>query len=195
MALNPATLFEQLGELREASRPLAPPPTIKRLNFSHEAIARWLLENPESSLGDCAEKFGYTRGWLSIIIHSDAFKAKYHALQADADRLVLDDIPAKMRGTASMALEGLADQVEKAVADGSAGNRQFLLNTSETLLRQLGYGANNSKVVINAPGAGTVNASVVDHSALERARQKLTERRGESARVVDGEAQRVDPAA
>lgn len=194
MAINPLTLDALLAESRENSTPRAPRPQVKRLSFSHEAIARWLLENPGASLGECAEEFGYTRGWLSIIIHSDAFKAKYHEMQAQADRLVIDDIPAKMRGTVSLALEGLADQVEKAVADGKQENRQFLLNTSEALLQKLGYGApSGGKVVINAPNASQVNTAVVEQGDLERARQRLMERRGESARVVEGE--RVDPAA
>lgn len=168
------------------SPPPAPKPTIKRLNFSHEAIARWLLENPDASLGKCAEEFGYTQGWLSIIIHSDAFRAKYESMQTEADRLVLNDIPAKMRGAASLALEGLADQVEKAVADGSVAHRGFLLDTSEKLLAKLGYG-NKGGVTINAPNAQNVQANVVDNVALERARAKLLESRANGAKVVEGD--------
>jgi len=191
--MSEGSLAQLLSTVREHSIPARP--TVAKLNFSHEAIARWLLENPGSSLGECAAIFGYTRGWLSIIIHSDAFKAKYQGMQTEADRLVLDDIPAKLRGVASLALEGLADQVEQAVADGSVGQRQFLLNTSETLLQKLGYGAGGSKITVNAPGSGGVQVNVVEPAALERARAKLTERRADSARVVEGEVERAEPAA
>lgn len=181
-----------LGALLAAAgvTPPTPAPTrpqIAKLNFSHEAIMRWLVENPQGSLGECAEHFGYSRSWLSIIIHSDAFRAKYQAMQKEADRLVLDDIPAKMRGTASLALEGLADQVALACEDGSVGHRQFLLETSESLLKSLGYGG-GGKVVINAPGAQNVNTNVVDPATLERARQKLLEQRANTAKVIEGES-------
>lgn len=72
-----------------AGTPVSPAkPTIDKLNFSHVAIARWLLENPNKNLGECATHFGYTRSWLSIIVNSDAFQAHYRDLQSEADNLV-----------------------------------------------------------------------------------------------------------
>lgn len=153
----------------------APKPTIKSLSFNHEAIARWLIANPGKidggRLKECADHFGYSRSWLSIIIHSDAFKAKLRELTEEADALVIADIPAKMRGVASMALDALGDQVQAAAEDQTVAPRDFLLKTSETLLKNLGYGQ-KSTVNVNAPGGNVVVG--VDGSALARARQKLT---------------------
>lgn len=162
-------------------------PTIRRLNFSHEAIARWMLENPDKDLGDCAAQFGYTKGWLSIIIHSDAFAAHYRRLQDNADDLVVADIPAKMRGVAGLALEALADQVVAAAEDKTVAPREFLLRTSEALLSKLGYG-NNAKggVNINVPPGGKASVVVVDGDTLDRARAKLVERRANEEKVVEG---------
>lgn len=167
-------------------------PTIAKLNFSHEAIIRWMLENPEKTQHDCAVHFGYSDAWLSIIKHSDAFRARWKELSDQADELVVNDIPAKMRGIASLALEGLADQVQAAVDNPTPLQRGFLLETSEKLLAKLGYGG-GGKVVVNAPNAGEVNVGVVDRADLERARAKLVESRANSARVIDGESERVTP--
>src|SRR5712664_2297763 len=138
MNLRDLFIAESAVLIQSAQQPSAPgKPTIKSLNFSHEAIIRWMLENPEKTLGECARSFNYTQSWLSIIIHSDAFQAKFHELNGNADALVVADIPAKMRGVASMALEGLADQVEAAVQDRTIAPRDFLLKTSEALLKSL----------------------------------------------------------
>jgi len=178
-----------LQQFLTASGP-AGKPTIRRLNFSHEAVARWLLENPDLDLGDCAAAFGYTRGWLSIIIHSDAFQAKYRELQTAADALVITDIPAKLRGVASLALDGLADQVAAAVEDKSVAPRNFLLQTSEALLSKLGYGQAKNVNVHVAPG-GTAQVAVVDGTTLSRARARLLESNANGAKVVEGEAERL----
>ena len=112
-----------------------------RLNHSHQAIARWLLENPTAPLSECAKHFGYTQAWLSCIIHSDAFQVHYRKLQTEADAVTVLDIPARLRGVASDAVEALHEQVEYSRKDGNGVlHRQFLLNTAELTLKSLGFG-------------------------------------------------------
>lgn len=89
-------------------------PGIIRLNHTHEAIARWLLENPTRSLRECAQFFGYTQSWLSCIIHSDAFQVKLNQMQKEADAVVVLDVPARLRGIASSTLDGIAQQIGRA---------------------------------------------------------------------------------
>lgn len=176
-AVDVKALFLKGTEGLDASKP-----TIKALNFSHEAIARWMLANPGAKLGQCAKEFNYTPGWLSIIVHSDAFQAKYRELQQEADSAVIADIPAKMRGVASLALEGLADQVESAVEDKTVAPRDFLLKTSESLLKALGYGTTkNVTVNNNAPGAQT---NFVEAGALSRARERLVTPRPNEPKLI-----------
>jgi len=170
-------------------------PTIQKLNFSHEAIIRWMLENPNATQNECAAHFGYSASWLSIIVHSDAFQAKWRELSGKADALVLNDIPAKMRGVASLAIEALGDQVEIAMENPNVLNRSFLLETSETLLSKLGYGAKPAVgTQVNLPPGANAEIRVVSSEALERARAKLAESRANGATVIDGTSERVpDP--
>lgn len=150
-------------------------PTIKSCNFSHDAIAQWLIANPGGQLGECADHFGYTRSWLSIIIHSDAFQARYKELLAGADAAVINDIPAKIRGTVSRALDGLAEAVDIAAAsEQTLMHRGFLLETSDKLLRDLGYGPQKPSVQINTPALNQQNNFIaVAPDDLARARDKL----------------------
>lgn len=160
----------------EGLTPACAKPTIKKLNFSHEAIIQWLLENPGKldggKMAACAEHFGYTRSWLSIIVHSDAFQAKWREMQNEADALIIADIPAKLRGVASVAVEALAEQVELAAMDKTPAPRDFLLKSSEMLLKSLGYGAGSTKIAVSAPG-GNVQVNAVDPATLSRARERL----------------------
>lgn len=171
-------------------------PTIAKLNFSHEAIIRFMLENPNVTQNEVAAHFGYSVSWISIIVHSDAFRAKWKEMSGRADELVLADIPAKMRGVASLAIEALGDQVQIAAENPNILNRSFLLETSETLLSKLGYGAKpQAGINIPVPPGGAAHVTVVDASALERARARLTESRANNATVIDGTAEQVpDPA-
>lgn len=150
-------------------------PGIKACSFSHDAIALWLVANPHGKLKDCAEHFGYTQPWLSIIIHSDAFQARYHELLGEADAAVINDIPAKIRGVASRALDGLAEAVDIAVAsEQHLLHRGFLLETSDKLLRDLGYGPQKPAVQITHTGPQQTNIVMgVEPELLARARDKM----------------------
>lgn len=54
-----------------------------KIRYSHDAMARLLLENPWMHQNDLAAHFGRTPGWISTIITSDAFKAHYASLQEE----------------------------------------------------------------------------------------------------------------
>ena len=173
--------------MKSAPFPSTTKPHIKTLSFSHEAIIRWMLANPGGKLKDCAEHFGYRQAWLSVIVHSDVFQARYCELSENADSLVINDIPAKMRGAASLALDGLAAQVELAVNDGSAGHRGFLKESADMLLTRLGYGQKGGAAVsVNVPPGAEVGVTVSAPS-LQRARERLLQSRADSATVVEGE--------
>jgi hypothetical protein len=135
---------ENVGAMTIDALPAEQPrrPTIVKLNHHHEAIARWLLENPTRALKECAAHFGYTQAWLSCIIHSDAFQAKLRQMHDEADAVVIMDVPSRLRGIAAAALDGIAEQVDHAVKDGNGVlHRQFLHDTAELTLKSLGYGA------------------------------------------------------
>lgn len=169
-----------MEEVREAAilpAPEAPRPGPARLSHRHEDIARWLLENPTRPLKECAQHFGYTQAWLSCIIHSDAFQVRLRRLQEEADAIVVLDVPARLRGVAARAIEGLGDQVEHSLNDGNGVlHRQFLLDTAELTLKSLGYGAPKAPL---APAAAFVQNNLfnlqqpVSPEVLAHARGRL----------------------
>lgn len=142
----------------------------QRLNYRHEAIIKWLIANPDLCLADCAAFFGYTQGWLSVIIHSDAFQAQYRTLQDASYDDVRLDIKAKITGLAHMALDKLAEQMPL-VTDPRAA-----LDVADKTLKALGYGT----APRNPAGFSATNVQInqyqVSASELAEARRLATAR-------------------
>ena len=51
-------------------------PTIARVRYTHEACVDMILANPAVSQNDLAAHFGYSAGWMSIVVNSNAFQEK-----------------------------------------------------------------------------------------------------------------------
>lgn len=146
---------------------------INKLSPTHEALLRWVLQNPGPRLvSRAAEFFGYSVPWMSTVMNSDAFRAKLAELSEQADCAVVADIPAKLRGVASLALDGLAEQVHRASNDLTMQPREFLKETAEMALEKLGFGAKGA-----AASPTTINNTQVfvaaDPGALARARERF----------------------
>lgn len=144
---------------------------VAKLSPTHRELARWIMENPGPRLVTrCAEYFGYTVPWVSTIMNSDAFKAQLGEMNAHADVAVVNDIPAKLRGVACMALDGLAEQLANAVADGTILQRTFLHESADMALHRLGY-APQKQVVAGSASLTQNNTFVaVSSDALASAR-------------------------
>lgn len=66
-----------LAELRGGERSGSNAPTmgrLKRCSYTHEAMIELIIEHPEMNQGEIAAHFGYTQGWISNILASDAFQ-------------------------------------------------------------------------------------------------------------------------
>lgn len=140
-----------------------------KLSSTHEMLMNWLLMNPEKSLQECADHFGYTQSWVSQIIHSDLFQ---HALKEKQERVfirVADGIPAKLRRNADIALEKLSGQLEK------SEDPEFLLSATDKLLHRLGYAPQSARAPAGSPAAASVqqNNFFLSQADLAAARAQL----------------------
>lgn len=103
------------------------------LSHTHEAVMNWMLLNPDRSLRECADHFGYTQSWLSTLIHSDIFQARLAERQEGIRARIADSIPQKMRMAADVGLEKLVTALEK------TEDPEFILDATDKLLHRLGY--------------------------------------------------------
>lgn len=77
MAAGDALLAELKGpEPREKAPTMG---NLKRCSYTHDAMIDLILAHPEMTQGAIAAHFGYTEGWISSILASDAFQNKMAA--------------------------------------------------------------------------------------------------------------------
>lgn len=119
---------------------------IARLSTTHEMLMNWLILNPEKTLRECADHFGYTQSWVSQLIHSDIFQ---HALREKQERVairVAESIPEKLARAADVAVEKLSEHIEK------SEDPEFLLSATDKLLHRMGYAPQSARNPAGAPG-------------------------------------------
>lgn len=158
-------------------------PQVRSMNHRHEAILTWLLLNPHRTLEECARELGYTRSWLSLVIHSDMFQAVYRAECERRNEVAVHTITAKLSQLTVRAIEKAHERIEA----GTASER-FLAETQKNSLAALGFGSR--------PSAGEAQKHLhvhVDAQTLMAARERAaTFHRGASRADVQRTS---DPAA
>ena len=162
--------------------------TLTKVGHKHEAIMQWLLENPESKLGDCAAHFGMTQTWLSIVIHSAAFQDAFAKYREDYYGEAAAGLDEKLNGLIHLAVDKLSEKME------TCDDTQWIANTTDKLLGRLGYGTGGgSKINVIANGDGAVTIQTVSGEALIRA--DATRKRLQAIKQIEGETLRGDETA
>jgi hypothetical protein len=140
---------------------------LTRLSATHEAIADWLIANPgKGQMERCAAHFGYTRAWLSTLIHQDAFQAMLQAKQGVAFEQVVIPLREKIAGVAHRGVEKLGEILEE------TQDSRLVADITRDSLKQLGYGASTAGPVIDN---SVHNTMVVNSDALAAARERRSQ--------------------
>ena len=122
---------------------------LSRLSITHDVIMDWLMLNPgRGQMAQCAEHFGYTRAWLSSMVHSDAFQAKLRDKQDKTFEGTVIPLRDQMNGVAQRAIERLGEKVE-VIQDP-----KVLADVADKMLHRLGYAP---KVNATPGGGDTTN--------------------------------------
>jgi hypothetical protein len=150
---------------------------VAKLNHTHERILDWLVQNPEKSMRECADAFGYTQAWLSTVVHSDAFQVQLSKLNGDIHSRVAADIPARMAAITDIVLDKLANIVAE------TEDKDFLLETGDKILARMGYGVRGNSN--NTPAPQVQNNFIISRDMLSASRQKF-------GKVVEHEAQVIN---
>lgn len=137
------TTLERLSEeARISPRPShqpAPGHSIAKISYTHDAMIDLIIGNPWISQTELAAHFGYTQGWISQVLASDAFQHR----MADRKEKVLDpaikaSFEERLRGLAIQSHKILMEKLDKPahlVPDALA------LKGLEMASKALGYGA------------------------------------------------------
>lgn len=106
---------------------------LQRISHTHDQVMNWLILNPEKSLRECADHFHYTQTWLSTLIHSDVFQAKFRERSDAVFGRIMIDTKAKLEGLANMVTEQLATQLE------ANQDKDFTLDAFDKIMHRAGY--------------------------------------------------------
>ena len=109
---------------------------IKKVRYSHEAMIDLIIAHPGISQNQLAAHFGYTPGWVSQVMSSDAFKARLEARKED----IVDPV---MFAAVEERFEGLVRESQRVVLEklGANPTADFALKVLEVSSKALGYGA------------------------------------------------------
>jgi len=116
-------------------------PTMGRLDkikYSHTDMIDAIIANPGISQGALAARYGYTQGWISNVMASDAWKSAMAARRAEmVDPILHATISERFEGMARLSLDRLQQKLEAPqVSD------QIVLKAVELGAKALGIGGN-----------------------------------------------------
>lgn len=153
----PAELPESLRTFMAA--PAKPEGAIQKVSYTHDGMIDKIVSNPWISQGDLAKHFGYTEGWVSQVIASDAFQARLAQRKNELiDPALRATIEERFKGIIVQSLEKLKQKMED---PASKIPYDALIRTAEMGAKALGYGAKvaapqqNVQFVVNIPQKST----------------------------------------
>jgi hypothetical protein len=138
IAAGDKLLNELKGE--PGARLPSPAPTMGRLkkcNYTHDALIDLIIEHPELDQNHLAAHFGYTAGWISNILASDAFQTK---LALRRDEVIDPEIKATLEERfRALVIKSLAVLSKK--LDSPVVSDQVAVRAAELGAKALGMGA------------------------------------------------------
>jgi len=154
------TLEEEIEGLPDsAARPfLEQRPVVAKASYTHEAMVDMLVANPMVSQGKLAAHFGYTEGWVSRILRSDALQEMLAARRKEMiDPIVAQSLEKSFEALASRSAAVLMDKLDLPTVSADVA-----VKTLEVSSRALGYGAAKAGVNIQQNFVVAMPAKSVD---------------------------------
>jgi hypothetical protein len=113
-------------------------PGVVKVRYTHDAMIDCLIQNPMISQGELAAMFGYTEPWVSLVLSSDAIKARMEMRKAElVDPTIRASIEERFRALATKSLEVLQKKLcSPNVSDNLA------IQAATLASRSLGLGGN-----------------------------------------------------
>lgn len=146
---------------------------ITKVSYTHDAMIDMIVADPCISQMELAARFGYTAGWVSQIIASDAFQARLAERTGDlVDPRIRATVEERFRGIVLRSLEILREKLDRpatAIPDNLA------LRAVELSSRALGYGAREAQ-----PAAPPVSMHVHLETLGENLTQLLQRKKSET---------------
>lgn len=117
---------------------------IAKASYTHAAMVDMIIANPQITQRQLAAHFGFTEGWLSRILRSDAVKEMIAARKAELiDPTIIASIEQNMEALAQRSMDVLMEKLDLPNA-----SPEIAVKALEITSRALGYGAQKAGVQI-----------------------------------------------
>lgn len=112
---------------------------VQKISYTHAAMIDMIISNPCISQNQLAAHFGYTAGWISQVLSSDAFQVQLAERNKTlVDPVIQASVEARFKG---LVMRSLAILEEKLNLPVHQIPDQLVLKTAEIASRAAGYGA------------------------------------------------------
>lgn len=86
--------------------------TLKTLTYTHEAMVDLILQEPTVTYKELATIFGFSEGWISRVVGSDAFKARLSERKAALiDPVIARSLNERLRGVTVKAIDLISEKL------------------------------------------------------------------------------------
>lgn len=114
---------------------------IQRVKYSHDAMIDLLMAEPGITQNKIGLYFGYTAGWVSRVMNSDAFQARLATRKADiVDPLIVANFEDRVKGLAVTSLNIIQKKLDL------TENSDLAVKAFEMSTKALGMGARPANV-------------------------------------------------
>lgn len=121
-------------------------PEIQKVRNIHDAIIDTMIAAPTLSQGELAKQFGYTQGWMSIILNSDSFRdALKRRREEIIDPKLLATVEDRLTAVANKAMERMLERLDLSSSSISNGE---LTKMVEVTTKGLGLGPQSRQPVL-----------------------------------------------
>lgn len=125
---------------------------LQKVRYSHEAMIDVILTNPTMTQDELAKQFGKSRGWISIVMGSDAFQGALAKRRDDVTNPeLIATIEERFRGVVQQSLQIISEKLDL------TKNTDLALKALDIGSKALGFGArgpttqNNNTFVVALP--------------------------------------------
>lgn len=109
--LESLTLLAEETPRRLTSRELTGQPICK-VRYTHQDMADFIIANPAASQNEMASRYGYSAGWVSQVINSDAFQVYLSSRRAEIQNPALMlTVEERMRSVTARSLDVLQEKL------------------------------------------------------------------------------------
>lgn len=145
---------------------------VQKVHYTHDAMVDLIIAEPTISQNSLAAHFGYTAGWVSQVIASDAFQSRLAERTSElVDPTIRATVEERFKALVLRSLDILREKLDKPSASIPD---QLVVRSLELSSRAMGYGARE-----NPPAAPAVNMHVHLESLGEGLTQLLRRKKSE----------------